>query len=121
MAAIAGRICLASGLGVVRGAADPSQAGQCDFGACRRTLLEGVLAGERLKKKNWSGYKRVREQRVLKSMSAKDNLLALGEGVDAMEDLIPAILGHETDERVQRDDRLLLKMLENGCRDRIGR
>jgi hypothetical protein len=54
-------------------------------------------------------------------MSAKDNLLALGEGVDAMEDLIPAILGHETDERVQRDDRLLLKMLENGCRDRIGR
>jgi hypothetical protein len=37
-----------------------------------------------------------------------------------VEDLIPRVLGHEVDERVQTDDRLLIEMVENGRRERIG-
>ena len=60
-----------------------------------------------------------REKRVLKSVPAKDNLVASGELVDAVEDLIPGVLRHETDERIQTDDGLLIEMVENGCRESI--
>jgi hypothetical protein len=59
------------------------------------------------------------EEHVLKSVSAKDDLAASGELVDAVEDLIPGVLRHETDERVQTDDGLLIEMVENGCRESI--
>jgi hypothetical protein len=60
------------------------------------------------------------EKRVVKSVSAKDDLVASGELVDGMEDLIPSVLGHEADERIQTDDGLLIEMVENGCRESIG-
>jgi len=51
-------------------------------------------------------------------MPAKDDLIASSELIDSMENLIPAVLGHETDERVQTDNRLLIEMVENGrCED----
>jgi hypothetical protein len=61
-----------------------------------------------------------REERVFKSVPAKDDLVASGELVDSVEDLIPGVLGHEADERIQIDDGLLIEMVENGCRERIG-
>jgi hypothetical protein len=60
------------------------------------------------------------EKRVVQSVSAKDDLVASGELVDGMEDLIPSVLGHEADERIQTDDGLLIEMVENGCRESIG-
>ena len=42
-----------------------------------------------------------------------------GKLIDTVEDLIPRVLGHETDERVQTDDRLLIEMAENRCRKSI--
>jgi len=44
-----------------------------------------------------------RKEHILKSVSAKDDLVASSELVDAVEDLIPRVLGHEADERVQTD------------------
>ena len=61
-----------------------------------------------------------RKEHVLKSVSAKDDLAASGELVDGMEDLIPRVLGHKADERIQTDDGLLIEMVENGCRENIG-
>jgi len=61
------------------------------------------------------------KERVVKSVSAKDDLVASSELVDGVEDLIPGVLGHEPDERVQTDDRLLIEMVENGCREGIGK
>jgi hypothetical protein len=58
---------------------------------------------------------------VVKSVLAKDDLVASGELVDGVEDLIPGVLGHEPDERIQTDDRLLIEMVENGCREGIGK
>ena len=60
------------------------------------------------------------KERVVKSVSAKDDLVASSELVDAVENLIPSVLRHEPDERVQTDDRLLIEMVENGCREGIG-
>ena len=60
------------------------------------------------------------EKRVLKSVSAKDDLLASGKLVDAVEDLIPGVLRHQADERIQTDDGLLTEMVKNGCRESIG-
>jgi hypothetical protein len=57
-----------------------------------------------------------REERVCKSVSAKDDLVASGEMVDGVKDLIPGVLRHETDERIQTDNGLLIEMVENGCR-----
>ena len=68
----------------------------------------------------WLCYEMGGEEHVLKSMSAEDKLVASGELVDAVEDLIPGVLRHETDERIQTDDRLLIEMVENGCRESIG-
>jgi hypothetical protein len=61
-----------------------------------------------------------RKEHVLKSVSAKDDLVASGELVDGAEDLIPRVLGHKADERIQTDDGLLIEMVENGCRENIG-
>jgi hypothetical protein len=60
-----------------------------------------------------------RKEHVLKSVSAKDDLVASDELVDCVEDLIPGVLRHETDERIQTDDGLFIEMLENGCRENI--
>jgi hypothetical protein len=48
----------------------------------------------------WLCHELVRKEHVLKSVSAKDDLVASSELVDAVEDLIPRVLGHEVDERV---------------------
>ena len=56
---------------------------------------------------------------ILKSMSAKDDLLASGELVHAVEDLIPGVLRRQADERIQADDGLLTEMVKNGCRKSI--
>jgi hypothetical protein len=61
----------------------------------------------------------VGEEHVLKSVSAENELVASGELVDGMEDLIPGVLRHEADERFQTDDGLLIEMVENGCRESI--
>ena len=53
-------------------------------------------------------------------MPAKDDLLASGKLVNAVENLIPRVLRHETDERIQTNDGLLIEMVENGRRDDIG-
>ncbi len=65
------------------------------------------------------GHERGREERVVTSVAAKDNLVASGQLVDAVEDLIPTVLRHEANERVQCDDGLLIEMVENDCRQRI--
>jgi hypothetical protein len=52
-------------------------------------------------------------------VSAKDDLVASCKLVDAVEDLIPGVLRHEADERIQTDDGLLIEMVENGCRESI--
>ena len=57
---------------------------------------------------------------VRKSVSAKDHLLASGKLVDAVEDLIPGVLRHQADERIQTNAGLLIDMVENGCREDIG-
>ena len=59
------------------------------------------------------------EKRVLKLVLAEDNLVASGKLVDAVEDLIPSVLRHQTDERIQTDDGLLIEMVENGGRESI--
>jgi hypothetical protein len=51
---------------------------------------------------------------------AKDDLVASGELVDGVEDLIPGVLGHEADERIQTDDGLFIEMVENDCHENIG-
>jgi hypothetical protein len=68
----------------------------------------------------WLCHELGRKEHVLKSVSAKDDLVASSELVDAVEDLIPRVLGHEADERVQTDDRLLIEMVENRRRKGIG-
>jgi len=60
------------------------------------------------------------EEHVLESVSAKDDLAASGELVDGVKDLIPGVFRHEADERIQTDDGLLIKMVENGCREGVG-
>ena len=61
-----------------------------------------------------------REEHVFKSVSAKDDLIASGELVNGVQDLIPAVLGHEANERIQTDDGLLIEIAENDCRKGIG-
>lgn len=68
----------------------------------------------------WLCHELGRKEHVLKSVSAEDDLVVSSEFVNAVEDLIPRILGHEINERVQTDDRLLIEMVENGCCKGIG-
>jgi hypothetical protein len=68
----------------------------------------------------WLCHELGRKEHVLKSVSAKDDLVTSSELVDAVKDLIPSVLGHEADERVQTDDRLFIEMVENGRRKGIG-
>jgi len=60
-----------------------------------------------------------RKEHVRKSVPAKDDLVASGELVDDVEDLVPGVLRHETTERIQTDDGLLIEMVENDCRENI--
>ncbi|HKQ34794.1 MAG TPA: hypothetical protein VJT11_05765 [Nitrospiraceae bacterium] len=46
----------------------------------------------------WLCHELVRKEHVLKSVSAKDELMASSELVDMVEDLIPRVLGHEANE-----------------------
>jgi hypothetical protein len=68
----------------------------------------------------WLCHELARKEHVLKSVSTKDDLVTSCELVHTVEDLIPRVLGHEVDERVQTDDRLLIEMVENGRRKGIG-
>ncbi|HSS29730.1 MAG TPA: hypothetical protein VLL06_01795 [Nitrospiraceae bacterium] len=61
------------------------------------------------------------KKRVLEPMSPQDDFVASGELIDAVEDLIPGILRHQANERIQTDDGLLIEMVENGCGESIGR
>ena len=60
------------------------------------------------------GYEMRGEEHVLTPVSAKDDFVTSGELVDAVENLIPAVLRHQADECVQADDGLLIEMIENG-------
>ena len=55
-----------------------------------------------------------REEHVLESVSTKNDLITSGELIDGLKNLIPRVLRHEADERVQTDDGLLVEMVENG-------
>ena len=46
--------------------------------------------------------------------------MASGKLIDGVENLIPRVLRHETNKRVQTDDRLLIEMVQNGRREGIG-
>ncbi len=59
------------------------------------------------------------EEHVLKLVSAKDDLVASGELVYTVEDLIPCVLRHQADKRIQADDGLLIELVENGGRKNI--
>ena len=67
----------------------------------------------------WLCHEMGREEHVLKSVASEDELIASGELVDAVEDLIPGVFRHETDERIQTDDRLLIEMVENNYHESI--
>lgn len=54
-------------------------------------------------------------------MSAKDDLVASGELVYAVEDLIPGVLRHQAHECVKTDHGLFIEMVENDGRESIGR
>ena len=47
-------------------------------------------------------------------MPTKDDLIASSKLIESTENLIPAVLGHEIDERVQTDNHLFIEMVENG-------
>jgi len=47
-------------------------------------------------------------------VSTKNDLTTSGELIDGLKNLIPRVLRHEADERVQTDDGLLVEMVENG-------
>jgi hypothetical protein len=65
-------------------------------------------------------HEMVGEEHVLEPMSAKDDLLASGKLVDAVEDLVPGVLRHKTDERIKTDDGLLTEVVEDRCIENIG-
>ena len=68
----------------------------------------------------WLCHEMGGKEQILESVSAKDDLVASSELVDAVEDLIPAVLRHETDEQIQTYDGLFIEMVENGLREDIG-
>ena len=68
----------------------------------------------------WLGHKIGREEHVVQSVSAKHDLIASGELIDGLKNLIPRVLRHEADERIQTDDCLLIKVIKNGRRNGIG-
>jgi hypothetical protein len=55
-----------------------------------------------------------RKECVFESVSTKDDSVTSSKTVDAVEDLIPAVLRHQADERIQADDGLFIEMIENG-------
>ena len=61
-----------------------------------------------------------REEHVLESVSTKNDLIASGELIDGLKNLIPRVLRHEADERVQTDDGLLVEVVKNGRLKGIG-
>ena len=87
------------------------------FGRCECTQRRGARSAG----KDLLCQELGRKEGVFKSMAAQDDFVAAGELIDAVEDLIPAILWHQADERIQTDDGLLIEMVENGCGESIGR
>jgi hypothetical protein len=67
----------------------------------------------------WLCHKIGREEHVVESVSAKHDLLGSGELIDGLKNLIPRVLRHEADERIQTDDCLLIKVVKNGLCDGI--
>jgi hypothetical protein len=68
----------------------------------------------------WLFHKIGREEHVVESVPAKNDLIASGELIDGLKNLIPRVLRHETDERVQTDNCLLIEMVKDGRRKSIG-
>jgi hypothetical protein len=68
----------------------------------------------------WLCHEMGGEEHVLEPVSAKDDLIVSGKLIDAIEDLVPSVLRHETDERIQTNDSLLTEMVENSCGENIG-
>jgi Na+-translocating ferredoxin:NAD+ oxidoreductase RnfE subunit len=67
----------------------------------------------------WLCHKIGREEHVVESVSAKHDLIGSGELIDGLKNLIPRVLRHEADERIQADNCLLIEVVENGRRNGI--
>jgi hypothetical protein len=59
------------------------------------------------------------KEHVLTPVPAKHDFVTSGELVDAVEDLIPGVLRHQGDERIQANDCLFVQMTKNGGCQRI--
>ena len=68
----------------------------------------------------WLCHEIGRKEHVVESVSAKHDLLGSGELIDGLKNLIPRVLRHEADERIQADDRLFIQVVKNGRRKGIG-
>lgn len=60
-----------------------------------------------------------REEHLVEAVPAKGDLIASGKSIDSVEDLIPCVLRHETDEGIETDDRLFFEMVKNDRQDEI--
>lgn len=60
------------------------------------------------------------KHRVFKSMTAEDDLTAAGQSIHRMEDVIPAILRHQRNQRIQTYDILYVDLFQNLNVDCIG-
>jgi len=57
-----------------------------------------------------------REEHVLMPVPAKHDFVTSGKTVDTMQNLIPGVLRHQGDERIQANDCLFVQVIENaGC------
>jgi Na+-translocating ferredoxin:NAD+ oxidoreductase RnfE subunit len=68
----------------------------------------------------WLCHEIGREEHVVESVSAKHDLIGSGELIDGLKNLIPGVLGHKADERIQADNYLLIEVVKNGRRNGIG-
>ena len=62
----------------------------------------------------WLCHEIGRKEHVVESVSAKHDLLGSGELIDGLKNLIPGVLRHEADERIQADNCLLIEVVKNG-------
>jgi Na+-translocating ferredoxin:NAD+ oxidoreductase RnfE subunit len=68
----------------------------------------------------WLCHKIGREEHVVESVSPKHDLIGSGELIDGLKNLIPRVLRHEADERIQTDNCLFIEVVKNGRHNGIG-